>query len=181
MSMKVGSLDSVAIGRFQYIFIIVVWDDYVSPIRSELEKQSEAFGADLAEKGLVVRAFDNANGHVSGQLLDKNWPDEMKRKLDGDQEPLMVIIRTDFESFDPRSDPWAVLWFSQWEDSPETIYRVFRLLADKSNADEDVFHYVARLSKKRKFKKWVKYLELKPNFQGIGININALLEDRVAT
>lgn len=60
--MKVGSLDSVTIGGFAYVFIIVVWDDYRSPIRTDLEKQSEAFGTDLGSKVSLRRVSGDKNG-----------------------------------------------------------------------------------------------------------------------
>jgi hypothetical protein len=176
-AMKVGSLDSVTIGRFDYVFIIAVWDEYRSPLREQLDKQSDPFGQELGEKGLVVQAFDNANPQVAAQLLAKDWPYEIRQRIDKDHEPIMVIIDVSFEDFDPGEHQWAIVWFSQWDDKPENLYRVFRLLADKSQADEDVFHYVARIAKKKKFQKWAQRFELKPNFYGIGININAILQD----
>ena len=47
--------------------------------------------------------------------------------------------------------------------------------------NEGLPSYVARVAKRKKFKKLAQSFELKPNFYGVGINLNALIEDLPST
>ena len=44
-------------GAIEYLFFIVTWNDYVTTVSEELEKQGKAFGADLGPKGSVIQAY----------------------------------------------------------------------------------------------------------------------------
>lgn len=50
MSAKVSSFKTVRMNEYDYVFIIAGWNDYVTPITDELNKQLEPFGEDLGQR-----------------------------------------------------------------------------------------------------------------------------------
>ena len=146
---------------------------------TEINKQFDAFGADLGIKGQVIKAFERFAHETTEQLLAKSWPNEIKHKLKSSPDPIMLIINNDFDSFNPKEDIQTMTWFENYFRDPQYIYKLFRVLSRKTRNDENLFEYIKSLTSKEKFKKWLKYIELKPGAFGISINGNAILEDLI--
>jgi hypothetical protein len=164
-------------GGAEYLFFVVTWNDYVTRISKELEKQWEAFGADLGEKGAVIRAYGKHARSTFAEVKAKGWPEDIQKRFDNEQDPFMLITSKDFKDFDPRTDEWAIIWFSGFDDKPEEIYRVFGRLAWKVEHGKNVFEYAKSLAKKAKFQKLSRYFELAPEIFGVSLDVNAILED----
>jgi hypothetical protein len=177
MSSKVSSFDNVKIGDFSYLFLIVSWNDYASNVANELEKHFDSFGQDLALKGEVLKPYSTASYDVAESVLSKNWPENLKVKLADSQDPFMLIINTDYNDFDPQQHLWGIVWFSDFVEKPERIYRVFSRLAHQTRKDEDIFTYLRSLNRKKSLKKWINYFEIKPKLFGIAVDVNAIFED----
>ena len=165
-------------GGGEYLFFIVTWADYVTPISEQLEKQAEAFGADLGIKGAVIRAYRQHAKSTFAEVLAKKWPEEVRQRFDSEQDPFMLITRKAFQAFDPREADWAIVWFSSFRETPDSIYRVFGSLARKIERGENVFKYAKALATKAKYKRFGKYFELKtPELFGVSLDVKAMLED----
>lgn len=178
MSEKVSSFIPVKIGNYNYLFFLVTWNEFVTPIREELEKQVDPFGAVLGLKGKVVQAFRSMSGSTFCQVVDKNWSRQMKKQFEEEQDPFMLIVDRDFEEFDPEEHPWSIIWFSDFWDKPDTIHRLFGALAQKLRKDEDLFRYMRSVARKEKYKTLAKFVELKtPEVFGISIDVKAIIED----
>jgi hypothetical protein len=181
MSELVSTFLPVALrGAIEYLFFIVTWTDYVTPISEQLEKQGKAFGADLGPKGAVIQAYGQYAKNTFAEVQAKHWPDEIRNRFKIEQDPFMLITRKDFQEFNPQRDPWAIIWFSSFRDQPESIYRVFGALARKVEHDDDVFQYAQSLVEKGTFRKLAKYFELKtPGILGFSLDVKAILQDIV--
>lgn len=177
MSEQVSSFIPVQMGNLRYLFLLVTWNDFVTPITEELKKQREPFGEVLGLHGSVIQAFRSATRNTFHEITAKNWPQDALDRMKAEQDPFMVIINQDFQGFDPQIHQWAVVWFSDFFDKPDCIYRVFAGLAQKVRDEKDMFEYLAVLAKKDKYREIAKHIEIKPGFGGISIDVKALMED----
>lgn len=180
MSEKVSSFVNVSAGRFRYVFYFVTWNDFVTGIREELEKQLDPFGEALGERGSVVQAFKSMSGRTFEEVLAKDWDAELKAQLSSDPDPFLLVIDQDFSSFDPRAHRWGIVRLSTFAKQPDSIYRLLAILARKVQKDEDVFEYLQTIAKKQKASRLSKYIQLKPGVFGVSLDISAILEDFLA-
>ena len=179
MSEIVSSFKNLKIGDFEYLFIIVTWNDYMSEVSKEVEKHFESFGEDLGGKGKVIKPFKSVKRDTAEELLSKQWPDEIEKKLNALVDPILLIISKDFEEFNPGEDPWAIIEFSDYFAQTNKIYKVFSLLANIVKRRENIFEFLEKETKRKNFKKWLGYIEVKPGIFGFKINGNAILEDLI--
>jgi len=179
MSGKVSSFDALYIGDFNYTFIVVTWNDFQSDIAEEIKKQVDPFGEALGLKGRVVEAFRSAKIDTASEILEKNWPEKTKTRMNETQDPMMLIINTDFKRFSPDSAPWAIIWFEDHRKDVKNIYRIFGMLANKTKKDEDIFQFLKSETRKKNFKKWLSFVEIKPGIFGFNVNAKALFEELI--
>lgn len=183
MSAKVSLFAPVRIGGFKYLFVIVGWNDYATALKEEMSKQLDAFGADLGTSALVLQSYKHSEYTTFQEVRKKDWPDDFRERLDGDVDPCMLVIDTDFEVFSPTNDRWAVVWFSDLATYAKDLPRLFHRVAELSRAGGDVFEYLKRLVLKANVKKAAKlgriakYFEVKPQVFGISIDVGKILED----
>jgi hypothetical protein len=116
----VSSFLEVEVKNLKYLFFLVTWNEFVSPVTEQLYKQREALGS----KGSVIQAFKSAKGDTFREMLAKKWPKDIAERLEHEQDPFMMIIAENFGAFDPRTNPWGVVWFSNFFDRPDSIYPV---------------------------------------------------------
>jgi hypothetical protein len=168
----------VDIGTKKYLFFIVTWNDYVTQVGEELDRQFVAFGEDLGITGSVIKAYKSAARESFLEVMEKSWPDEIRRKFDKEQDPFMIVIEKGFKDFEPDSDQWGIVWFSNFREKPGSIYRLFGALARKTRQGEDVLGYLKAVSSKEKYKKLGKYFELKkPEIFGVSVDVGAIIDD----
>jgi hypothetical protein len=177
MSEQVTSFISVKARDFEYLFFLVSWNEYVTAITEELEKQADPFGQELGLEGAVVRAFRSARGETFRQVQEKDWPGSVRERMDSEQDPFMLVIREGFAEFSPASSPWAIVWFSDFREKPDCIYRVFGVLAQKVRRQEDVLQHLQSLARDKRYRKLADAIEIKPGAFGVSINVKALLQD----
>src|SRR6185369_5603432 len=121
MSEKVSSFVNVSLGRSRYVFYFVTWNDFVTPIRDQLEKQLDPFGEALGEAGTIVQAFRSMSRHTFEQVLAKQWDAELKEQLRSDPDPFLLVIDQDFASFSPGLHKWGIVRLSSFQDKPDSI------------------------------------------------------------
>ena len=134
MSEKVSSFAPIQIGQYDYVFLVVTWANYATDITTQLEKHFEPFGVDVGLKGVVVKAFEKASGDTAKEVLAKDWPEDLRKRLIEEQDPIMLIIKKDFKEFDPKQHSWSIIWFSDYRDHVDRIYKIFGQLARKTKA-----------------------------------------------
>lgn len=177
MSAKVSSFKTVRMNKYEYVFIVAGWNDYVTPITDELNKQLEPFGEDLGTKGLVVQPYKSATRNTLEEITGKNWDKDIMNRFEKESHPFMLIIDTDFEYFNPTSHSWGIIWFSEFENQPAKVIQLLKKLANKTRTGKDVFSYLKCVTKESKLKILAKYFEVKPKVFGISIDAKAILED----
>lgn len=177
MSELVSSFLDVQLGKQKYLFFLITWNDYVTMLSDELDKQWQAFGADLGPSGTVVRAYRQHAKKSFDEVMAKQWPKEIFRRFGLEQDPFMVVIDRDFAAFNPSEHPWATIWFSDFFKEPGQIYRLLGSLARRVERGEDIFDYIQSLARKQKLKKVGRYFELKPGIFGASVDIKTVLED----
>jgi len=177
MSAKVSSFKSVRMNDYEYVFIIAGWNDYVTPITEELQRQFEAFGEDLGQKGLVIKPYKSAARNTIEEVTSKDWDEEIMKRFERETYPFMIVIDKDFEVFDPLSHKWSIIWFSEFENQTNKIIDLFKKLANRSRRGKDIFSYLECVTKESRLKNLAKYFEIKPKVFGISINAQAILED----
>jgi hypothetical protein len=63
----------------------------------------------------------------------------------------MIVIKVRFENFDPNEDEWAIIWFSEFSNSPEDIPYTLRSMAKTSKENDDLIEYLKKESVKKKW------------------------------
>jgi hypothetical protein len=194
VSAKVSTLLHVGGEPYRYAFVLVSWNDYADAVRDELNRQAAAFGADLGPGGLYVEAFPQRMYETAAEVLAKDWPEEIARRLADDQDPIILVIDQRFGTFDPRQHPYAVIWLSDLHADPNAVRPLLQTLAQKTRRDEDVVLYLrdvadraqaaANLDKAgrgvRGIARLASYVELKPTLFGVSIDLKAILADIAA-
>jgi len=180
MSGKVSSFVPIEIGDFRYLYLLVTWNDFMTPTREEIVKQVDSFGEALGLTGKIVQAYRSMSRSVFDEVCSKPWDPEVRKQMEADPDPFMLIIDSDFYSFDPGQQSWAIVWFSDYSKRTDSIYKLFAALARRTRGGEDVFEYLRSVARKQEAGKWAKvskYVELKPKIFGIAIDVGAILED----
>ncbi|NHF60360.1 hypothetical protein FK220_013480 [Flavobacteriaceae bacterium TP-CH-4] len=177
MSSRVSTFEELKIGNFEYLFIVVEWNDYQGRVATEIEKHTDTFGAHLGIKGLIVKAYKKATYSTADQVLQKNWPKDIQKKLKRSQDPIIIIIENDFSSFDPENNRWALIEFVGFYKKTDGIPKLFDTLATITSKEENLFDFLKKYKKKGSVKKILKYFEFKPGILGFSINGNAIIED----
>lgn len=178
MSEKVSAFWPVQMGPSRYLFFIVNWNDYSNSITESLEKNIATFGRDLGLQGTVIQAYENAKAQTFEEIKEKgNWPYDVHARFDSELYPFMVLINTDFATFDPENNEWAIVWFSDFSENPNSISEIFASLIRKMQRGDSLFNYFNSLTRKKAAKKFIGYFEMKPGIFGFSVDIKAMLED----
>ena len=98
-------------GDFQYSFFLNNRDclenrrDFVQ----ELNILIERFSRDLDDKGLIVKSYDSDIEKVRKEILDKPWNPRRVETIR--KTPGILMIDTEFETFNPNKDNWLYFYF----------------------------------------------------------------------
>src|SRR4051794_27379311 len=138
MSSRVSTFLWVGGEPYRYTFLLVAWNDYADAVRDEINRQAEAFGADLGSQGVFVRPFTQRMYETGEEVLDKAWPDDVRHRMANDADPVLLVLDQPFATFDPREHGYAIIWLSDYQGDPQSIRPVLQLLARKTKSGEDV-------------------------------------------
>ena len=121
MSAKVSTLLNVAPGAGRYVFLLIGWNDYADPVRDELNRQADAFGMDLGPSGVLVQTYPQRMYEIAREVMGKPWPPEIAERFQSDQDPIILILDRDWQSFDPREHPFGIIWVSRFSNDPGAV------------------------------------------------------------
>src|SRR5215831_9272568 len=107
MSELVSSFVDVQLGKQKYLFFLVTWNEYVTTLSKVLDEQWQAFGADLGPNGSVIRAYQRHAKTSFGEVMAKQWPEDIRTRFDNEQDPFILVVDRDFVAFDPHEQQWA--------------------------------------------------------------------------
>jgi hypothetical protein len=192
MSMKVSTFLNV--GGYRYTFLLVVWNDYADAVRDELNRQAEAFGADLGSKGLFAQPFPDRKYETAEEVLAKQWPEDLEQRLSDTPDSVILVLDQPFSEFDPREHGYAVIWLGDYHNEPTAIRPLLQMLARKTKREEDVIAYLKEIAERAQkderregaagalgtAARIASYVEVKPSLFGVSIDLKAILQDLAA-
>ena len=139
---KVSAFWPVQIGHFEYLFFVVNWNDFSNAITESLERNLDTLGQEIGLQGKVVQAYKGVRWETYQEVKGKEgWPYDVHARFDSEQYPFMLVIDSDFKQFDPQEDKWAVVWFSDFRENPDSISEIFGALVKKIRHDDGLFDY----------------------------------------
>jgi hypothetical protein len=191
MTAIVSSFLEVGGAPYRYSFLLVVRNVYEDGVRDELNRQAEAFGADMRGEGLFARAYPQRMYETADEVTDREWPDDLAERLRDDPDPVLLVLDGSLWEFDPREHPYALIWLSDFHGDPQAIRPVLQILARKTRGGEDVIEYLRGVAERtqREARKGevtgavgiaarlASYVEIKPQLFGVSIDLKALLGD----
>lgn len=190
MSEKVSTLLDVNPGSGRYVFLLILWNDYVNPVRDALDRQADAFGLDLGSSGTLVQAYPQRMYEIAKEVLGKPWQPEIAERFQSDPDPIMLILDRDWQSFDPREHPFGIIWVSRFSDHPGAVLPFLQRLALLSRRG-DVIAYLRDVAAHEQqataldeaqrriglLARVASYIEIKPSVFGVAIDLKAILRD----
>lgn len=190
MSAKVSTLLNVDPGGGRYVFLLIGWNDYADPVRDELNRQADAFGMDLGPSGVLVQAYPQRMFEIAEEVLGKPWPPEIAERFQSDQDPVILILDRDWQSFDPREHPFGIIWVSRFSHEPRAVRPFLQRLALLSRRG-DVIAYLRDVATREQqaavldvaqrriglLARVASYVEIKPSVFGVAIDLKAILRD----
>jgi hypothetical protein len=191
MTATVSSFLEVGGEPYRYTFLLVVRNVYADAVRDELNRQAEAFGADMHREGLFVRAFPQRMYETADEVTDREWPDDLAERLRDDPDPVLLVLDRQLWTFDPREHGYALIWLSDFQGEPQAIRPVLQTLARKTRRGEDVLEYLRDVAERTQREarrdavagsvglaaRLASYIEIKPQLFGVSIDVKALLRD----
>ena len=185
MSEKVVSFQDVEIrGAREYLLLLVAWNDFQSELRESLAKHSEVLAKAVGRAAAWVEAYEGWQAYE--EVTKKSWPEQVKVRMDNEQDPFLLIIDTSFARFDPLANRSAIVWFSDWGDHASEVWKPLAALQKRILQEDDLFAYFENLRIRAlrskwigRFKKLTQYFELSlpivPGF--VSVHIDAILAD----
>ena len=189
MSARVSTLLNIDPRGGRYVFILIPWNNYKDKLRDEWNRQANAFGMDLGPSGLLVEGYPQRMYEIAAEIQEKPWPAGIKNRFESDGDPILLIIDKDWTSFDPRADPYALVWLSDMQ--VDGVRPLLQELARLTRNGEDVIGHLRGIAKRQARSKFFKkawrgtgvgaqlasYVEIKPSVFGVSIDVSAILRD----
>jgi hypothetical protein len=191
VSAKVSTLLNVGPAGSRYVFLLIVWNDFVDQVRDELTRQKEAFGLDLGEAGVFVEGYQQRMYDIADEVLAKPWPPEIRVRMENDQEPILLVFEQDWRIFDPTEHQYGIIWMSDFMQDSAGVRTLFQQLSRRSRQGEDVIGYLrgvaavqGTLVSVEDVKRGIgfaarlaSYFEIKPRIFGVSLDLKAILRD----
>jgi len=172
-------------GRFHYLFFFVT-ESYIEAngrIADALQPLLSEFGKQLAEHGAVVKPFDGGASKTFEEVWNRRWSPAQHDQL-RDSTPGLLVIDSDFRTFDPAKDPYLFVSFREAMDDfgnvkPFEIGGLLSALTDGARRG-DIFDSFGEYMKanertQAKSKAW-NALELKPGIWGFKVDLKTASE-----
>jgi hypothetical protein len=98
-------------GNFRCQFFLL-YQDYIeaeSLFAKQFEGELERFAHSLGQEGVLVKPFLGDIESTKTHVLNKRWSDAQRSELS--KTPSLLMIDTDFDSFDPEKNRWVLFSF----------------------------------------------------------------------
>ncbi len=177
MTALMSTFESVRIQDYTYLIFFVFWSDLQNEFTRQLREQGISFGAEIEEKGFVVLSHGKASFDTAEQVRLKEWPEEIQERLQKETVPFILIMDKDFNEFKPKEHHWVIIWFSDYVGDPDQVHKVLQQLLRKIKAGSNLFVDLQENRAKKWYRKWAKYVEVKPKVFGVSVNAKGILEE----
>jgi hypothetical protein len=162
-----------------YRYLLYLVHDRYFPASTDGERILAAirdvFASDIGRAAAVIESFPEQVEHNRDLLLQKNWPQSHRDILESGHNAYLVLLGTDFVTFDPQQHRYSLIRLPPDElDCLDSL----RVLAANIRAGEDLFRYIEMRSSlaTRLRKRFVDAVELKPQLFGIAIDLKTLVK-----
>ena len=177
MTALMSTFESVKIQEYTYLIFFVFWSDLQNEFTRQLREQGISFGAEIEEKGFVVLSHGKTSSYTSDQVMSKEWPKEIQERFKAETEPFILIMDEDFNSFKPNGHHWVIIWFSDYQGDPAQGHKVLQQLLRKIRAGSNLFIDLQENRGKKWYRKWAKYVEVKPKVFGVSVDAKGIFEE----
>jgi hypothetical protein len=145
---EVNAFSEVTIGDDKYLFLLVD-ATLADNQRDSRELLVHGFGQALGDDATFIHTPPEDAFNAWAEVSNKDWPREIREKMEDYHYPFILVIKDDFEEFDPRDHRFAILWLSLFgsEDDSKRVEELRKLLAGiarrvRSAEGPDIFEYV---------------------------------------
>jgi len=142
MTERISTLDKVGLNGGECLFVIVNESSQNTPIQKALQREVPTFGTVLAERGWVAQAHETNPGSIFEEFKAKPWQPEVLARIANEGSPFMLVLKTDFDKFDPAKDNWFIVWFSGIGHAATAIGQVFDALGREVKSERDLFEFL---------------------------------------
>jgi hypothetical protein len=142
MSQWVSTLQNVSLGGSDYIFILAGESGQTVKLQRAINQSAKQFGSDAGIKARVVRAFEHKREVTFSELRAKAWPEPIKALMESEQEPFLVIIKVDFDEFNPAQDGWRIIWLGEGRSPKDNIPAMFNAFDMGLKSGSDIYAYL---------------------------------------
>lgn len=185
MSMIASDIATIPASGFSW-YVLFLEENWNDPIKAELSGNFVEFGREVGPDVLVIRGFDPnefyASAYEAFSLCDGEWSERMKRPalLVSDTAPKLLLT----EPAKLRAAKLILLPLAPFRTKPPgSVIELLRHLV-AALRDDNAVTALKSLEPGALRKGWgwlSKYVELKPNFMGFGVNLNAALDDALSS
>ncbi len=177
MTALMSTFERVKIQDYQYLIFFVFWSDFEGEFTRRLREQGISFGAEIEDKGFVVLSDRKKSFDTAEQVRLKEWPEEVRNRLEADMQPFILIIDKDFKDFEPNKHQFVIIWLSDYVGDPDQVHNVLLRLLRKIKTGSNLFKELQENRGKKWYQKWAKYVEVKPKVFGVTLNAKGILEE----
>ena len=142
MTARISTLGNAMLNDGDYLFVIVNESGQNTPIQKALRDEVPTFGTVLAERGWVAQANEASSQLILEEFKTKPWQPEVLARIENEGSPFMLILKTDFDKFDPAKDNWFIVWFSGIGPAATAIGQVFDALGREVKSGRDLFQFL---------------------------------------
>lgn len=191
MGTRISTLHNVKpLDGGRYAILLIEWNDYAYPVREELNRQVDAFGMDLGPSAVFFQPYAQRMYAIGEEVVRKPWPPDIVKRFESDQDPTILVLERDWDTFDPREHPYGIIWASMFSDKPEEIRSFLQELALHVRRGDLIMYLrdvatrqqrAATLDKTQKsvslLARLASYIEIKPGVFGVTIDLSTILRD----
>ena len=177
MTALMSTFESVKIQDYTYLIFFVFWSNLENKFTEQLRKQGISFGEEIGGQAFVILSHGKASFDTAEEVRKKKWPEEAQERLQAETSPFVLIIDKDFDEFTPKEHHWVIIWFSDYEGNPREVHGVLQQLLRKIKAGSNLFVDLQEKRGKKWYRKWAKYVEVKPKVFGVSLNAKGIMEE----
>jgi hypothetical protein len=144
MSEQIATFFNAKIGTANYLFLVTNNSAFDIEIRKALWRSVSKFGIAVGEKARISTIHDGSAKRAHDELLRKIWPDQVREALASHQSPFLVLIKVDFEAFDPEVHEWFIIWLSALGRPRKAVPLLFDRLAREIAAGCNLTEFLNR-------------------------------------
>jgi hypothetical protein len=142
MTERISTLEGVVLRSSKYIFFLVKENSQSTNLQRALKGGAELFGDKIKTMGRMIVASPAEWERVFSDIRNKSWPDQIVERMDSEASPFLVVVKKDFDAFDPDEDDWRIIWFSQARNPRDSIPSLFDALEIELRRDQSLFGFL---------------------------------------